>query len=251
MISWVVSRWRGVIRQPLGAGGLLVLGVIAGMAWEAGPGTPLYALSEPTGESGAPASLVPPEAGGKAETKGAGKSGTNAKGKPGNEGSAAGGSSFVIVGPALDVPKEVLNLLDQRKRFLDQREDALRNEAERVADLKRDLESLLDRYEASVKAYEVEQQKQREFQKAREEAAKKKKENDSSAQQATLEAVTKIYEAMPAEEAAARIEKMPAHMAIKVLRSVKSKTAGAILALVRTDKAAKLTEQLFTPPSKP
>jgi flagellar motility protein MotE (MotC chaperone) len=49
---------------------------------------------------------------------------------------------------------------------------------------------------------------------------------------------------MPAEEAAVRIEKMPASMAVQVLRTVKSKTAGAILAQVRPDKAAKLTEQI-------
>ena len=56
---------------------------------------------------------------------------------------------------------------------------------------------------------------------------------------------------VPAEEAAARIEKMPAPMAVQVLRTVKSKTAGAILAQVRPDKAAKLTEQIVNATAPP
>ncbi len=150
-----------------------------------------------------------------------------------------------IWGPAADVPKEVLALLDQRKTFLDRREVALRVEQARLDDLKRDIEELLDRYEKAVTGG---REKQLAEQQAREQEAKKRAKAEAEAEaaerQAKLDAVTKIYETMPAEEAAARIEQMPPDMAVKVLRSVKSKTAGAILALVRPAKAAKLTEQL-------
>ncbi len=157
--------------------------------------------------------------------------------------------SLVASGPALDVPKEVLHLLDQRKRFLDQREEALRVEQGRLSDLKRELEDLLDQYEASVKAYEAKQQARTEGP-AKPGPTKKPPSAESADQQAALETVTKIFEAMPAEEAAVRIEKMPSAMAVKVLRSVKSKIAGAILAQVRPDKAAKLTAQIFSPTPK-
>ncbi len=155
-------------------------------------------------------------------------------------------------GPAADVPKEVLALLDQRKTFLDRREAALRVEQTRLDDLKRDIEELLDRYEKAVTGG---RDKQLAEQQAKEEEAKRKAKAEAEAEAAErkskLDAVTKIYETMPAEEAAARIEQMPPDMAVKVLRSVKSKTAGSILALVRPAKAAKLTEQLAGSSPKP
>jgi flagellar motility protein MotE (MotC chaperone) len=57
--------------------------------------------------------------------------------------------------------------------------------------------------------------------------------------------LAKIYESMPSEDAAARLEHMPDRKAIEILRMVKTKTAGAILAQVKADRAAKLTEQLL------
>jgi flagellar motility protein MotE (MotC chaperone) len=146
-----------------------------------------------------------------------------------------------VQGPAVDVPREVLNLLDQRKRHLDRREDTLRAEMERLENVKSDLEDLLSRYEGAVKAFEEQQQRTHQ---AKEDRDRKRREGQAAAVQAKLDVVAKMYEGMPAEEAAVRIEKMPASMAVQVLRTVKSKTAGAILAQVRPDKAAKLTEQI-------
>jgi flagellar motility protein MotE (MotC chaperone) len=60
--------------------------------------------------------------------------------------------------------------------------------------------------------------------------------------------LAKMYESMPAEEAAARIERMPDRKALEILRLLKSKSAGAILAQVRVDRAAKLTEELLATP---
>ncbi len=58
--------------------------------------------------------------------------------------------------------------------------------------------------------------------------------------------LAKIYESMPSEDAASRLEHMPDRKAIEILKLVKAKTAGAILAQVKADRAAKLTEQLLT-----
>jgi len=60
--------------------------------------------------------------------------------------------------------------------------------------------------------------------------------------------LAKMYESMPAEEAAARIERMADRKALEILRLIKSKTAGAILSQVKVDRAAKLTEELLTTP---
>lgn len=234
---------RHLVLRPLGAVGLAAVALMLGLVLEAGWG-PLTAGGEERAVTSSPPDGTPDRA---ADPKGA----ETVAPEAGRVSAApVAPDSLVASGPALTVPKEVLTLLDQRKRYLDQREEALRVEAGRLTDLKRDLEELLDRYEASVKAYEAEERKKRDLQKANADQTRKKTEAETAAQQASLEAVTKIYEAMPAEEAAARIEKMPPHMAVKVLRSVKSKAAGAILAQVRPDKAAKLTEQLFNPTRK-
>ncbi|MBS0183026.1 MAG: hypothetical protein JSS39_11550 [Nitrospira sp.] len=57
--------------------------------------------------------------------------------------------------------------------------------------------------------------------------------------------LAKIYESMPSEDAASRLEHMPDREAIEILRLVKAKTAGAILGQIKADRAAKLTEQLL------
>ena len=139
------------------------------------------------------------------------------------------------VGPALAVPRELLDLLNQRKQALDRREEAVRGAETRLKTLKDDMEGTLARYELAVKTAEAKRQ----------DAKKKQTQAEQTAYQNTLVQVVKMYETMPPEDAAVRIEKVPNEMALQVLRSLKGKTAGAILALVKPDKAAKLTEQLM------
>lgn len=234
--------WLAPLRNPLSALGVAAVGLVIGLLWDAGQGMLLHSGSEAKANSTAAIEPEAPSNGGAGATDGMGAS-TGAK-RP------APSSALTIKGPAVDVPKEVLNMLDQRKRFLDQREDALRAERARLDTLKQDLELLLDRYEASVKAYEEEQEKQRAAKVADEEAAKKRREAAAAARQQSFDTVTKIYEAMPSEEAAERIEKMPVPLAVNVLGSLKSKTAGAILANVSVGKAARLSEQLSKLPQK-
>jgi flagellar motility protein MotE (MotC chaperone) len=63
-----------------------------------------------------------------------------------------------------------------------------------------------------------------------------------------LAQLAKMYESMPAEEAAARIERLADRKALEILRIIKTKSAGAILAQVKVDRAAKLTEELLATP---
>jgi flagellar motility protein MotE (MotC chaperone) len=150
-----------------------------------------------------------------------------------------------VQGPALSVPREVIDMLDQRKQNLDRREAALRGAEERLLVLKAELERILEKQErltAAQKQKEADSQKREQDRKlSREKAAA-----DSRNQQQTQ--LAKIYESMPAEEAAASLERMPERKAIEVLRILKSKSAGAILAAVRPERAARLTEQLLAAP---
>ncbi|MCP9450571.1 MAG: hypothetical protein NNA21_10995 [Nitrospira sp.] len=150
-----------------------------------------------------------------------------------------------IHGPALEVPQEVLVMLDQRKRSLDRREEAVRQNEERLLALRDEVDKLLAQNEAMAKRIEtaVAKEEQRAAgQKTAQAKALLEKERLALEQKAQL---AKMYETMPPEDAAARLERMPERTAILILRLVKTKTAGAILAQVKPERAAKLTEQLL------
>jgi len=141
-------------------------------------------------------------------------------------------------GPAVDVPREVLDMLAQRKRDLDRREQALRQNEERLMIVRGQIEELLDQNEALEKRIQNAQAKDVPQQ------AKALAEKDRLVQEQRTQ-LAKIYESMPSEDAASRLEHMPDRKAIEILKLVKAKTAGAILAQVKADRAAKLTEQLL------
>ncbi len=147
-----------------------------------------------------------------------------------------------VHGPAVDVPREVLDMLAQRKRDLDRREQALRQNEERLMIVRGQIEELLDQNEALEKKIQSAQAKE---DRTPSPQAKAHAEKERSAQDQRTQ-LAKIYESMPSEDAAARLEHMPDRKAIEILKLVKAKTAGAILAQVKADRAAKLTEQLLT-----
>jgi flagellar motility protein MotE (MotC chaperone) len=138
-------------------------------------------------------------------------------------------------GPALDVPQEIIEMLSQRQRAISRREELIRTEEARLLSLKQDIEAILARRQEIAKAPQTGPKE------------KQKPADVDAAAKASVEQVVKMYETMPPEEAAVRVEKLPIDMALQVLRSLKGKTAGAILASVKPDKAAKLTERFLTP----
>lgn len=150
-----------------------------------------------------------------------------------------------VQGPAIAVPAELVAMFRQRQEDLALREKALRTAEERLAILKADMELILSKVEAA--------EKRRLLRKAQEEKAlaerstvQNKQATEQRAQQYAQ--LTKMYETMPSEEAAARIEQMPDRKAVEILRLLKGKTAGSILSQVKVDRAAKLTEQLLSNP---
>ena len=144
-------------------------------------------------------------------------------------------------GPAIEMPREVLEMLDQRKRDLDRREEVIRQNEERLMIVRSQVEELLEQNEALEKRIQSARAKEERpaAQSTKIQADKDRGVQDQRAQ------LAKIFESMPSEDAAARLERMPDRKAIEILRMVKSKTAGAILSQVKADRAAKLTEQLL------
>lgn len=144
-------------------------------------------------------------------------------------------------GPALIVPEEMVAMFQQRKQDLERREQAVRAAEGQLAILKAEVEQILSKVEA-VEQRRLEQAKAASGQ----QTSPGKQAADSRAQQ--LAQLAKMYESMPAEEAAARIERMADRKALEILRLVKTKSAGAILAQVKVERAAKLTEELLAMP---
>ena len=150
-----------------------------------------------------------------------------------------------VQGPAISSPREVLQMLEQRKRFLDKREAALQGVDTHLLELKAELEQIVTRHEKLVEA----EKKRTQLVKAASDADKSKDpKNGGGPRNVNQAQLAKIYEAMPPEEAAARLERMPERKALEVLRLLKGKSAGSILAEVKPDRAARLTEQLLTTP---
>jgi len=145
-----------------------------------------------------------------------------------------------VQGPALTVPEEMVAMFQQRKQDLDRRENAVRAAEAQLAILKAEVEKILSKVEA------VAQRRLAEGKPALSQVAQGKLPPDTRTQQ--LGQLVKMYESMPAEEAAERLERMTNRKALEILRLLKSKAAGAILAQVKVDRAAKLSEEFITTP---
>ncbi len=150
-----------------------------------------------------------------------------------------------IHGPVLEVPREVIEMLESRKRDLDWREEAIRRDEGRLMIVRADIEKLLAHNEALEKR--ILQANSKESQRVAEVRAQKSKAliEKERQQQEEKAKLAKMYEVMPPEDAATRLEHMPDPKALEILRLVKTKAAGAILSQVKPERAAKLTEQLL------
>ncbi|HSW63282.1 MAG TPA: hypothetical protein VLH56_08235 [Dissulfurispiraceae bacterium] len=100
-------------------------------------------------------------------------------------------------------------------------------EEERLAILKSDIQKELE-----------------EFRKLKQDLDETKKALQKERQEQLVK-VSKMYEAMPPEDAARRIERLDDDSALKLLLTLKPKTAGKILAQVETGKAAVLSKKLI------
>src|SRR5688572_16253270 len=118
-------------------------------------------------------------------------------------------------GPALIVPEEMVAMFQQRKQDLERRENAVRTAEGQLALLKAEVEQILSKIEA-VEQRRLGQEKAG----LGGQASSGKKAADPRTQQ--LAQLAKMYESMPAEEAAARIERMADQKALEILRLLKT-----------------------------
>ena len=118
--------------------------------------------------------------------------------------------------------------LRNRLSELDERERKIREEEERVAGLRRDLETLAAQQADALAEAE----------------AKHMKKVRIDPTQASLVRLVKVYEAMDSEEAALRIGAMREKLALDILARIKPKKAAGVLAGVEPKKAARLSEGL-------
>lgn len=125
----------------------------------------------------------------------------------------------------------LVSQLRSRLSELDERERNIREEEERVAGLRRDLEALAAQQADALAEAQVLKAQQ-----------KKKVQNDPT--QESLVRLVKVYEAMDPEEAALRIGEMKEKLALDILAGIKPKKAASVLAGVEPKKAARLSEGL-------
>ncbi|MCP3677277.1 MAG: hypothetical protein GY721_06720 [Deltaproteobacteria bacterium] len=123
-------------------------------------------------------------------------------------------------------PGELLLAIKLRSNGLDRREERVHLEELQIKTLRSEID---DRISQLSKVRKEMEQVVEELRMEKDKGVKK---------------LAKIYENMEAEEAATRIELIDNDLAVRLLKSMKQKSAAGILAVVKPKKAAQLTQKL-------
>jgi flagellar motility protein MotE (MotC chaperone) len=126
--------------------------------------------------------------------------------------------------------EDMLKMIETKRIELKEKEDHLKREEQRLNILKKAVEEKIETYTKLL---------------AQVEATIKKVEQVKGEK---LENVVKAYEAMPPEDAAARLSVLDDVTALLIMSRMKSKKAGAIIALMEPRKAAAITKSMTTLP---
>src|SRR5579871_2692112 len=128
--------------------------------------------------------------------------------------------------PESPMPSAMLRAIEQRKSELDKRARELDQKEERLRLMEQEIGRMLKKSTEAREALE---------------ATEKKRKQEEERQVARL---AKMYEAMPPDQAAARIEKLDESLELMLLGKIKEKSAAQILTGLNATKAAQLTEKL-------
>jgi len=109
---------------------------------------------------------------------------------------------------------------------LSKKEEALKREEERLNALRAELTASMEKYTKVLEQIDN--------------AIKELKETQNK----NLRHISKAYEAMPPEDAAARLSSLDRTTAVKILLLMNSKKAGAVIGMMDTAKAAQITKEL-------
>ncbi len=121
---------------------------------------------------------------------------------------------------------DVIKFIEKKQREIKIREEALEKEEKRLHVLKMDIDERIEKYTKLLNNLEnmlkqIEQIKE-----------------------GKLEHVVKVYEAMPPEEAAAKLAALDEPTAVEIIRRMKSKKAGAVMTFMNEKKGASITQSL-------
>lgn len=129
---------------------------------------------------------------------------------------------FVTVGLASAI--DDASMIANKRLELEQKESELKKKEERLLVLEKTLDGKIREYQKLVKKAEV---YLKEIKVIRDE---------------DMVHLIKTYEAMPAEAAAGRIAKLETSLAVKVLRGMKTRSLGKVMAQLNPSRAAKLSK---------
>jgi len=123
---------------------------------------------------------------------------------------------------------DMLKLIEAKRIEQKEKEEMLKRDEVRLTALKKEVDEKIEAYTRLL---------------AQVEAAIKKVEQVRGEK---IENVVKAYEAMPAEDAAARLSVLDDDTTLQIMTRMKSKKAGAIIAIMDPRKAAVLTRSMAT-----
>jgi flagellar motility protein MotE (MotC chaperone) len=121
---------------------------------------------------------------------------------------------------------DTAGIAENKQKEIKGKEEALKKEEERLNILKKDVEDKIEKYTKLLTQLENTLKKTEQVKDER------------------MGHIVKAYDAMSPEEAAARLNALDEGMAVKIMRMMKSKKAGAIMAIMEPKKAALLTKQM-------
>lgn len=142
--------------------------------------------------------------------------------------------------PKDDTPSEparMIQAIQRRQETLEQRAHALEEKEARLRAYEREIQGLFDRYK------KLQEEVDRKVDQARSQRDQEKERR--------FRRLAKMYETMPAEDAAPRIEQMKMPLALNVLARIKEKKSALILTNMSPQKAAHFTEALSRFPYQP
>lgn len=140
-------------------------------------------------------------------------------------------SCLLIFTPAF-AQEDMVKVIEAKRIELKEKEDALKHEEQRLNVLRKEVDERIETYATLLTQVEAAVKKGEEIKNER------------------IESVVKAYEIMPPEDAAVRLTVLDDDIALQIMTRMKSKKAGAIIAIMEPRKAAALTKSMTTLSSK-
>jgi flagellar motility protein MotE (MotC chaperone) len=119
---------------------------------------------------------------------------------------------------------DMIKFVEKKQKEIKEKESTLLKEEERLKVLRKDIDERIEKYTRLLTQLENILKKLEQVQDEK------------------FEHVVKSYEVMPPEEAAERLSALPEQTAVKIIRRMKPKKAGTVMAFIDSKKVASLTE---------